>query len=54
MRKTKKLSVADVSSYMKLYDDWRAASSKGDITTKNQKLKDLRLLYKQSLYKTLQ
>ena len=39
---------------MKLYDDWRDASSKGDQATKNEKLKDLRLLYKQSLYKTLQ
>ena len=48
----KTLSVADVSSYMKLYDDWRAASSKGDQATKNEKLKDLRLLYKQTLYKT--
>ena len=54
MRKTKKLSVADVSSYMQLYDDWRDASQKGDQALKNQKLKDLRLLYKQSLYKTLQ
>ena len=39
---------------MKLYDDWRDASQKGDQTLKNEKLKDLRLLYKQSLYKTIQ
>ena len=35
-----KLSVADTSNYMKLYDDWKG--SKGDKATKYEKIKGLR------------
>ena len=43
------LSDADVSNYMKLYDDWKGA--KGDKAMKDEKIKGLRELYKRVLYK---
>ena len=45
----KKLSDADVSEYMKQYDEWKAA--KGNTTVKNDKLKGLRAIYKRAVYK---
>lgn len=44
-----KLSVADTSSYMKMYDDWKGA--KGDKAMKDEKIKGLRDMYKRILYK---
>ena len=44
-----KLSVQDTSAYMKLYDDWKGA--KGDKAMKDNKLQDLRDIYKRVLYK---
>ncbi len=43
-----KLSVADTSSYMKMYDDWKGA--KGDKALKDEKVKGLRDIYKRVLY----
>ena len=43
------LSVADVSEYMKLYDEWKGA--KGNVAMKLDKINGLRALYKRTLYK---
>ena len=48
-KNNKKLSVADVSDYMKLYDEWKAA--KGNKAVKDEKLKGLREIYKRAVYK---
>ena len=45
----KKLSVADTSEYMRLYDEWKKA--KGNIEFKTKLRNDLRALYKRTVYK---
>ena len=44
-----KLSVADTSHYMQLYDDWKDA--KGNKELKRAKLKELQALYKRAVYR---
>ena len=44
-----KLSVADTSKYMKLYDEWKEA--KGNADLKRTTLKELQALYKRTVYK---
>ena len=43
------LSPKDISSYMKLYDDWKGAV--GNKQVKKDKIDELRVLYKKVLYK---
>ena len=48
-KNNKRLTPTDISSYMKLYDEWKDA--KGDAKTKALKLNALQKLYKNTLYK---
>jgi hypothetical protein len=48
-KNNKKISPDDISTYMKLYDEWKDA--KGNPMLKREKLKGLQALYKRTLYK---